>query len=200
MMEQVHQDKVRIVNDRERGLVVKGVDGLVTNRPKIILGVKTADCLPILFYDPEAKVIGAVHAGWKGILAKIPQKTIDVMIRMGCSPLDIIVGIGPHIGKCCYSINKERAQKFMAEFGNLKGMVGRKKGGFYLDLIVSTKNQLIDSGVRETNIFSDSVCNSCHSDEFFSFRKDTAKTYGKMLSVIGLTAEENEKTSLSEKN
>ncbi len=169
MMEQVHKDKIRFVKDEDIGRVVPGVDGLVTNQPKIMLGVKTADCLPILFYDPETKVIGAVHAGWKGILAKIPQKTIDVMIKMGCSPLNIIVGIGPHIGKCCYSINRERAQKFMAEFGNLKGMLRRKKGEYYLDLMVPTKNQLIDSGVGEVNILSDSVCNSCHLDEFFSF-------------------------------
>ncbi len=200
MMEQVHKDKIRFVKDEDIGRVVPGVDGLVTNQPKIMLGVKTADCLPILFYDPETKVIGAVHAGWKRILAKIPQKTIDVMIKMGCSPLNIIVGIGPHIGKCCYSINRERAQKFMAEFGNLKGMLRRKKGEYYLDLMVPTKNQLIDSGVGEVNILSDSVCNSCHLDEFFSFRKDTAKNYGEMLSVIGLTAGKNEKTSLSEKN
>lgn len=200
MMEQVHQDRIKVVDDTHLGEVVGKVDGLVTDRPGIVLGIKTADCLPILFYDPVAKVIGAVHAGWRGVLAKTPQKMIDVMIKIGCSPLNIIIGVGPYIGSCCYLIHEERAQKFIREFGNLKRMLVKRKKGFYLDLMVPTKAQLICSGVSEVNIYSNSVCNSCHLDDFFSYRKDTAETYGEMLSVIGLTTGENEKTSLSEKN
>lgn len=189
MMEQVHQDRIKIVDDTHLGEVVGKVDGLVADRPGIVLGIKTADCLPILFYDSVTKVVGVAHAGWRGVLAKIPQKMIDVMIKMGCSPLNIIIGIGPHIGKCCYSVDKERAQKFIHGFGNLKGMLVKRKKGFYLDLMVPTKTQLVNSGVNEVNIYSGSLCNSCHLDEFFSYRKDSAKTYGEMLSVIGLTAE-----------
>lgn len=188
MMEQVHQDKVRIVNDKQRGSIVSGVDGLVTDQPEIVLGVKTADCLPILFFDPTTKIIGVCHAGWRGVAQKLPQKMIDVMIKMGCSPLNIIIGVGPYIGSCCYLINEERAKKFIHGFGNLKGMLAKRKKGFYLDLMVPVQTQLVNSGVNEVNIYSDSLCNSCHLDEFFSYRKDSAKTYGEILSVIGLTA------------
>ncbi|PJC28033.1 peptidoglycan editing factor PgeF [Candidatus Shapirobacteria bacterium CG_4_9_14_0_2_um_filter_39_11] len=184
LMEQVHGDKVKVVDEDEKGKVIPGIDGMVTNTFGIVLGVKTADCLPILFYDPIGKIIGVVHAGWRGILARIAQKVIDLMIKMGSVPSDILIGIGPYIGGCCYSADNQRAGQFLGEFGNLPSMIYSNQKGLYLDLAVPTLNQLVQSGVPKENIFNSQICTSCQNKEFFSYRKDSKKTYGEMLGII----------------
>jgi len=79
LAQQVHGNKIRVVGDEDKSQVIAGVDGLITCTPGVILGVRTADCLPILFYEPEADIIGVCHAGWKGVLAGLPQKMIDMI-------------------------------------------------------------------------------------------------------------------------
>jgi len=185
MMEQVHKDRIRFVQNGDGGKVIAGVDGLVSNKQELALGIKTADCLPIIFYDPVARIIGACHAGWRGIAKRLPQKMIDLMIKKGCSPLNILVGIGPFIGGCCYLVDRARADTFRNIFGNLKRMFWQDKNGYHLELLVPTESQLLGSGILQNNIRTGSVCNSCQIDEFFSYRKDSLKTYGEMLSIIG---------------
>ena len=186
LAQQIHGNKIKVVNYNDRGKIIPAVDGLLTRDCQLVLGIRSADCLPILFFEPEAKIIGAAHAGWRGILARLPQKMIDQIIKMGGLPENVLVAIGPHICGKCYSVEKNRVQQFLAEFGSLEGMV--KDGGEknWLDLEVPTINQLVHSGVRRGNIFSAGVCTACQNKDFFSYRKDRKKTYGEMLSVISL--------------
>lgn len=180
--QQVHFNKIRVVGARERGKIIEGVDGLITKDWSVVLGVRSADCLPILFFDKEAKIIGIAHSGWRGVLTKLPQKMIDQMIRMGGIPNNILVAIGPHICSKCYKVEKKRTLRFIGEFGKIEGMVTKD---YFLDLFIPTKLQLIHSGIPQQNIFYSSVCTSCNSHEFFSYRKDDDQSYGEMLTVIG---------------
>lgn len=186
MMEQIHGNQVKVVNEKDRGRVLPGIDGMVCNQPGIVLGVKVADCLPILFYDKEKKIIGIVHAGWKGTLKKIGQQLVSKMKSNGCQPKDIIVGIGPHIGSCCYNVPQARADRFKKEFGDLKDMISCKNGTIHLDLLAPILVQLIKLGVQKENVYLGSDCTACQNSEFFSFRKDTKETFGEILGIIGL--------------
>lgn len=186
MMEQVHGSKIKAVGKRDKGKVIEKVDGLITDQKGIFLGVNTADCLPLLFYDPKKKIVGIAHVGWKGALARIIQRAVEEMKTLGSFPHDIIVGIGPHIGGCCYTIPKERARKFKKEFGDLPGMVYKDREGIHLDLAVPIVVQLIKLGIKKENIAVALTCTSCQNNEFFSYRQENKRrTYGEMLGVIG---------------
>lgn len=186
MMEQVHGRKVLRVGEKEVGRVIRGVDGLVTEKKGVVLGVKVADCLPVLFFDKKKRIIGVAHAGWKGVLAEIGQEVVRKMKLLGSQPGDILVGIGPHIKSCCYSVGKDRRNKFFRKFGSLPEMIFENKNRIYLNLVVPLKVQLIEVGVLKKNIEDSSACTFCQNDEFFSYRKDNEKTYGEILGVIGL--------------
>lgn len=189
LMEQVHGDKIKIVGKEDKGEVTSGADGMITDQPGIILGVKTADCLPVLLYDPRAKIIGIAHAGWRGVAKKIGQKLVALMIKLGSLPGDILVGVGPHIGGCCYTIKKVRTARFKTNFGRLPGMVYQDKYGLHLDLAVPLRGQLRQSGLKDKNIFIPPLCTSCQNKKFFSYRKDTKETFGEMLGIISLVPE-----------
>ncbi len=185
MMEQVHGNQIEIVGNGDQGKVIKGVDGLITSQKGIFLGVNTADCLPLFFYDRQKKIIGIAHAGWEGILSRIGQKMVGEMKERGADPQKIIVGIGPHIGSCCYLVGDDLVKKFRKEFGNLAKMISQDKKGIHLDLLKPTLVQLIKSGIRRENIEVPLICTACQNNDFFSYRQDNQKTYGEMLGVIG---------------
>lgn len=186
IMEQIHGNQIEMVREEDRGRILPGVDGVVCDHPGIFLGVKTADCLPILFFDSKTKMIGLAHAGWKGTLKKINQSIVKKMKSLGSKPKNILVGIGPHIGPCCYTVSKKRADEFEKEFGNLKGMISEDCEGIHIDLAVPTIVQLIKEGVLRKNVEVSLNCTSCQNNEFFSFRKDSKETFGEMLGIIGL--------------
>lgn len=186
MMEQIHGNQVKKVGDENKGKVFPSIDGLVCTQPGVILGVKTADCLPLLFFDPKTKIIGIAHAGWKGILRKIGQVVVKKMKLLGCQSKNILVGIGPHVGDCCYTVSVKRADKFEKAFGNLKGMIKEDCERIHLDLMVPMRVQLIKVGVLGKNIDVSLNCTSCQNAEFFSFRKNKGKDFGEVLGIIGL--------------
>lgn len=184
LAEQIHQDRTMVVGEKERGKIVKGVDGMVTGTTNVVLGVKIADCLPIMFYDSEKKVIGIAHAGWQGITNGIIRATVETMKSLGSQPVDVSVGIGPHIGGCCFTVSRKRAQIFQEKFGNLPGMIYDDPDGIHLDLAVPAVFQLESMGIKRENIEIMLTCTSCQNQDFFSFRKE--KTEKRILGVIGL--------------
>lgn len=181
--EQVHGDKIAIVDKKNKKKIIKGVDGLITKEKGIVLGITTADCLPILFHEPERKIVAVVHAGWKGSLKRISQKTARTITRLGGNIDKIIVVIGPHIKNCCYDIDEKRANSFENEFSNQ--VINEKEGKIFLDLTKVNLIQLLESGVKEENIEILPFCTYCHGNVFFSFRKNK-DCYGEMLSFIVL--------------
>lgn len=185
LMEQIHGDKVKEVTKKDKVKVLPGVDGLVSNQRGIVLGVKTNDCLPVLLVDPQGKIIGAVHAGWRGVLNRIVYKSVKQMIALGARRENVLVGIGPHVGPCCYSVSRRRANQFRREFDDLDGMIYKKKGELALDLAIPVVVQLIKAGIRQQNITFGRQCTACNQKDFFSLRGE-GEIKGSLLSVISL--------------
>jgi hypothetical protein len=149
-------------------------DALVTNRKGLAITVRTADCLPILIWDEDKKVIAAVHAGWRGSLKAIASKTVLTMrSSFGSRPADLWVGIGPAIGSCCYEVDGPVLSPLRMEFEYWKEVVRETEGGRgMLDLAGLNSRQLIASGVPSDRIAVAGLCTFCHADRFYSYRRD----------------------------
>ena len=187
---QTHSDHIGIITEKKsKGWdniedAIEDCDALITDQKGIILTILTADCVPILLYDTKKKVIAAIHAGWKGTQKHITAKTMHKMIeKYHCDPKDIIAGIAPAIGRCCYEVGKEVAEHF---FDTPKSLT--PKGDKYmLDLPYLNKQQLIDAGLQEANIEMSGICTACENEQFFSYRKEDCCT-GRFMSLIGMKA------------
>lgn len=185
--EQVHGGEVSTVSYARSDGIINDADGLVSKigNSTLLLGVRTADCLPILAVDPIEKIIGVAHAGWRGTLAGISISLIDTFIKVGSKPKNIFVVIGPHIGMCCYDVPEERAKRFRSIFENDPKAVSQIQDRWYIDIGYLNYKQLLVQGVTPEHIDASPTCTSCQHDEFFSYRKDTKETFGEMMGVIG---------------
>jgi len=183
---QIHDCHVKIVSESLRGKggsdykgAIDATDAMVTNGPGICLMVLVADCVPILFYDPVRSAIGVAHAGWKGTLRWIAQKTVKVFQeQFGSSPKDILACIGPSIGPCCYQVGQEVISQVKDVFGTKAGYVRKESsdGKGYFDLWTANLGQLLQVGIPEKNIEVARVCTCDHPYPFFSYRRENAKT------------------------
>ena len=181
---QIHSDIVEVLYEKPKSL--HDVDAFITNVPNIAIVTNYADCVPLLFLDPIKKVIGNSHAGWKGTLKKIGQKTVQKMVdEFFCQPKDILVGIGPSIGQCCFETSKDVFNEFKENFNNIDVYCLKKYNKYYIDLWEINKIQLKELGILEENIVVSRICTSCQSDYFFSYRTFNGKT-GRMGSIIEL--------------
>lgn len=181
--EQIHGSTVTVVNEFVEGYVT-GADGLVGHTEGVAFAVRVADCVPVLLADAKTGTYAAVHAGWKGTLAHIAAHAVRAMSDMGTKPKDIRAVIGPHIGRCCYSVPKERAEAFSREFTD--GMVAIPSDGlWYLDLGLANYLELLRAGVGSEHIDAPVSCTSCQNDTFYSYRKDTKEHFGEIIGVIG---------------
>ena len=179
-LEQVHGGKV-VKIDAKTSLSgeIPGADGAITNVKGIALSARTADCLPILFYDPEHNAVGVAHAGWKSTKEKIAKNVVEAMeTNYKSVPSRVLVGMGPALRQCCYEVNSE----FLVHFPDSVVKMAHKH---YFDLVGENAGQLIASGISAKNIFDCGICTACKNGEFFSFRKEKDKA-GRMLSVIML--------------
>jgi YfiH family protein len=183
-MTQVHGKKVKTVNFSDRGKEIKNIDGLVTREKGLVLGIKSADCLPIIAFDRRS-VLGTAHAGWKGIIKGVGRNLIEKMKKLGADPARILIGIGPHIGCCCYQVDKALAKKFQAFFGKLPGMVIKKRTGFYLDLEIPLIDQLVRAGASKSKIEKTNLCTFCQAKDFFSARRE-GQSAGSLLTVAAI--------------
>jgi YfiH family protein len=141
--------------------------------------ILVADCVPILISDPSKGVIGAVHAGWKGTLEGIAQKTVEALQGLfGCSPEDLVVGIGPSIGPCCYEVGPEIVSRAEEVFRTNKDPVirGAADNKSYLDLCKANLLQLTKAGIPEQNIELAGVCTGHHRNRFYSYRIEKGQT------------------------
>ncbi len=188
---QVHEDKIEIVStdDMGQGLGhLKGVDGLITNQPGIPLITFYADCVPLFFLDPIKKVIGLVHSGWRGTVKKIGEKTIEKMNNeYGCRPQNILVAIGPSIGKCHFEVDQPVIEEFIKSYGEqaLKFIKKKKNDKYYIDLWQLNILQFLNKGITEQNITLAKECTYCHKHMYFSHRGDKGKT-GSLASIMQL--------------
>lgn len=179
-------------------------DALITRHCGVALAMSSADCVPIMFYDPVERVIGLVHAGWRGTARGIAAITLQAMgEQFGCNPKNIRAGIGPSIGPCCYEVSEEVRCYFMGqqEFDpdpidasyrklirdsavfTIKRMQGRNS--LRLDLWETNRNQLLMAGLVSEHIESSEICTSCKKEHFFSHRGEHGKA-GRFPSILAL--------------
>jgi YfiH family protein len=165
-------------------------DGIVwqqsaTGSHQQCFGVIVADCVPLLFTDPQSRIIGVVHAGWQGITTGIVGNAIAAMKQLGANPQHMRVAIGPHIGMCCYTVSAERKAMFAKLYGNDTAVASFWQDQWHLDLGECVRRDLIASGILMTNIDNTIFCTSCQRQEFFSYRKDSHDTFGETMAIIG---------------
>lgn len=160
-------------------------DGLVSDRVGPVLGAFAADCIPILFADPVARVCGAAHAGWRGTVAGIAGNVIGRMVELGARPADIRVALGPSIGPCCFEVGAEVVTEFREALGELPGLVVAGPHKDHIDLRVASRAMLERAGVRPEHVDDRPPCTRCEAERFFSYRRD-GREGGVHMAFIGL--------------
>lgn len=189
---QVHKDRVVAVEhpagalDPEQG--VPETDALLTDRPGVGLLVIAADCVPLLFCDPVRRVVGTAHAGWRGTVQNIAARTVEAMAaRYGSRPGDLLVGIGPSIGRCCYEVDEPvlgpLRDALPDDYHDLIEPV--REGHARIDLWESNRLLLLAAGVPAGNIEVSGLCTACNKETFFSERA-LGRPSGRFGAVIAL--------------
>lgn len=180
-VEQVHGNRMTLLQNGEKKYF-PGSDGLVTDQA-LFLAIRTADCLPILLYEPNKKIHAAVHAGWKGLFAGIVKNAIKAMKKLKANSQSIVVTIGPHIGKCCYNVSRERILRFQKAGYHINKACQLNEGNWYLDLAELAVSDLLFEGILKKNIDILPACTSCNK-MFDSYRRDGVNC-GRIWSIIG---------------
>jgi YfiH family protein len=177
----IHGNNIVIVDSTTTQSMISDCDALITADKNCLLTVTVADCLPIYFYDSKKQLIALAHAGWKGVLNGIAQKTALLLINnFGCDPTDIEILIGPHIQKCHFEIQDDVASQFAPKY-LIK--TGDKK---YINLSDAVKDQLLKIELPVDNISISPECTFCLDDKYFSFRRERDKIIKAMVAYIGL--------------
>jgi len=188
-------------------------DGLMTAEPGILLTIRIADCLPLLLVDPQRRVVAAVHAGWRGVLARVIEKAVgDLRRAFGSDPRKLIAAAGPSIRACCYEVGEEVVEAFHGSFAHAgrffqalpqrpeaaadrhsilflsaypPGHAPEHVPAARLDLTAVARHQLVSAGVKPANILVADYCTACRTDLFFSHRREGALT-GRQAAAIGI--------------
>jgi polyphenol oxidase len=208
-LRQVHSDIIHFVDSPPESQLAG--DGLITAAPGLLLGIQTADCLPIILVDPKQRAVGVFHAGWCGTLKRIVEKGVGEMHRrFGSRPRDLKAAIGPGIHRCCYEVGCEVREKFESQFAYaarlfreveerdpvrekypMLFLTARAPGHsilprkIVLDLVEANRQQLLAAGLPAKSIGASPLCTNCRPDLLFSHRAEKGKT-GRMMGVVGI--------------
>jgi YfiH family protein len=171
---------IEVVTSSSRGLTAEekaqrfiDTDGLITDSADIPLFIFIADCAALSFFDPKRNVIGIGHAGWRGTVAGIAQKMVAAMnAAFDCNPADILVGISPSIGPCCYQVRDDVVAAFHKVYPEQASTFFQQQddGSTHLDMWTALTCQLRSSGIQEEHLVLAGICTACHSDLFYSNR------------------------------
>jgi YfiH family protein len=173
---QIHSNRVAAISGDQAGSTIPDSDGLVTTTPGVGLLLRFADCQPILLYDPAHHALGLIHAGWRGVAQGIARRAVETMVQaFGTRPEDLLTGLGPAIGPCCYTVG----DKVAAAMGYVlpdwsQAMTSLSEDQWSLDLSAANAQQLAAEGVQQ--IESADLCTACRQDEFYSHRAGNGRT------------------------
>jgi YfiH family protein len=183
-IKQVHSNIVFLLNDGLTKEKSREGDAIVTSMRNLGVGIYTADCVPLLLVDGEAKVVAAVHAGWRGTLSGIVNRTVKRIERdFGILSSKISAAIGPSIGMCCFEVGEEVAVRFMNKYDGWSEFLYKKNDSkYFIDLRMANVRNLLDAGVANFEVVN--ICTKCNKD-FHSYRRE-GKGVGRQLSFIGL--------------
>ena len=196
---QVHSAKTLTVPDdlsgffTEEGRAAIEADGLTTKVPGVLLGIQTADCVPVLVADAKLRVVAGFHAGWRGTVAGIVERGVAQMsAEYGSRPEDLVAAVGPSIGACCYSVGDEVREAFAEGFSYVSDLFETRGESLFLDLWEANRRQLLAAGVPEAGISVVGECSGCAGlpgrRRYFSHRCEKGFT-GRMMSVIGVVGD-----------
>ncbi len=186
LMGQVHGDRVCILDgDGPPPGSIPECDGLITDRPGVALGIRTADCIPLLFVDRVRRVIGGAHAGWRGTALSIASRMVDLFEdRFSSRVENILIAVGPAIGVCCYQVDSPVYAAFSSQPGADRFLHPCREGGrWMLDLASANRVALMERGAPAGNILTAGHCTACRRDIFFSHRASLGNT-GRQLNFI----------------
>lgn len=184
---QTHSADVLIINEASpQTWPPPQADGLITDQVDLALMMRYADCVPLLFYDPIRKAVGIAHAGWQGTLARVGPATVKAMEQaFGSNPADVVAGIGPSIGPCCYEVGHDVVESAWGVFGEDTEALLQPGNGQRPHLDLWAANALALRRVGVTQIELAELCTACHTSEFFSHRAEHGRT-GRFGAVIAL--------------
>jgi YfiH family protein len=157
-------------------------DAAVATAPGWLLGIQTADCLPVLLVDPRRRFVAAAHAGWRGTAARVAARAVAVLVARGSRPGDLVAALGPAVGACCYEVGPE----LYGSFGPSGAAFFRPgpRGRPHLDLRAANVRQLLDAGVPPEAVHHVADCTRCRDDLYHSWRRD-GRAAGRMISFVG---------------
>lgn len=194
--EQVHGTHIKWVGAEDKGRgrwdqtdAFPDTDGLLTMESNVLLTSFYADCVPLLFYDPDLDLIGVAHAGWKGTVRGMAKKMVDQIQERGADVKKLQVAIGPSIGSCCYQVDRHVINPLIEILPNAMDdsklvMQAEAPDHYWLDLKEANRKILLQSGVLDKHITVSTWCTSCHQAYFHSYRRDLGNT-GRMVAWIG---------------
>ena len=188
ILQQIHSTNIEVyqkLNKLDQIEKLEDTDGTITNQPGIILIVRNADCVPLVFVDKLRGAIGISHQGWRGSLKKLASKMIKTFLNQGSKLEQLICAIGPAIGACCYDIDDDLYYNFQEEFEIYSTKIFfRKKGRWHLNLAQLNYLQLIEAGMKKENIDFFPFCTKCDNKRFFSRRRSRSENFEEMLNFI----------------
>jgi len=192
MPHQVHQNHVEWITKSQRGRGAEGqdpidaTDGFLSDSVGVVLGMGFADCVPIFLTDTAARFIGILHAGWRGTVAQIQRLAVEELGRRGIGPQDILVGIGPSIGPCCYEVDQPVVDAVTASVGSTP-LRQKDESHWWLNLQYANRILLEAAGVPSDQIVESGLCTGCRRDLFFSYRMQGRRS-GRMGGFICLNS------------
>ncbi|MEI6556017.1 MAG: peptidoglycan editing factor PgeF [Paludibacter sp.] len=190
---QTHGTEIRVIDKTffllsasEKTQYLHGVDALITKLPRVCIGVTTADCVPLIFFDTHKKVVAVAHAGWRGTCCRIAEKTVRVMVeQLECKVDDILVTVGPSISVDVYNVGSELVETFQNEGFDTDEIFVEKGEKLHLDLCKANRQSLLKAGILPQHIEIAGICTYTKHDQFFSARRLGIKS-GRMLSGVML--------------
>jgi YfiH family protein len=208
-LRQIHSDLIYRVDGVPKQSLAG--DGLISDTPELVLGIQTADCLPIILADRKRRAVGVFHAGWRGTVKRIVEKGVGEMRKhFGSDPRNLVAAIGPGVQGCCYEVGEEVRIKFESQFAYgsdlfrevkesdpvrekypLLFLTARAPGHselpvkLFLDLVEANRRQLLDAGVLKKHIDTLGPCTACHPDLLFSFRAENGVT-GRLMAAAAI--------------
>ena len=173
---QRHTANVRRVGRADRGQIFAGYDTLITDEPGAPILLRYADCTPVLIYDPAQHALAVVHSGWRGTVQAAAKVAVEALAdEFGSRPADMVAAIGPSIGPCCYEVGDDVTDAVRAAFARPDGLLPAPTGGrHHFDLWAANRRWLAEAGVGQIEVAE--LCTACHTDEFYSYRRERGKT------------------------
>lgn len=157
-------------------------DAAVAARPGWLLGIQTADCLPVLLVDPRRRLVAAAHAGWRGTAAGVAARAVEALAARGSRPGDLVAALGPGIGACCYEVGDDVREAFSPSGAPF--FLAGPRGRPHLDVRAANVRQLLDAGLAPGRLHHVADCTRCRPDLYHSWRRD-GRAAGRMVSFVG---------------